>query len=58
MGLLNPCPAEPGYICPAFANSVDPNLLVSSEANYSGSTLFAIQYLNSYQQPGSSNLTG
>ena len=28
------------------------------EANWSGSTLFAIQYLNFYQQPGSSYLIG
>ena len=44
--------------CLAFANSVDPDQLASSEANWSGSTLFAIQYLNLYQQPGSSNLIG
>ena len=36
-------------LCPAFANSVDPDQLASSEANWSGSTLFAIQYLNLYQ---------
>ena len=29
-----------------------------SEGNWSGSTLFAIQYVNLYQQPGSSNLIG
>ena len=45
-------------ICSAFANSVDPDQLASEEANWSGSTLFAIQYLNLYQQPGSSNLIG
>ena len=37
---LNPCPAEPG-LYPSFANSVDPE-----EANWSGSTLFAIKYVN------------
>ena len=41
---LNPCPA-------AFTNSVDPDQLASS-----GSALFAIQYLNLHEQPGSSNL--
>ena len=43
---------------PAFANSVDPDQLASEEASWSGSALFAIQYLNLYQQPGSSNLIG
>ena len=43
---------------PCFSNSVDPGQLASEEANWSGSALFAIQYLISYQQPGSSNLTG
>ena len=32
-------------IYPAFANSVDPDQLASEEANWSGSMLFAIQYL-------------
>ena len=36
-------------ICHAFANSVDPNQLASEEANWSGSALFAIKYLNLYQ---------
>ena len=45
-------------ICPAFANSVDPDQLASSEANWSGSALFAIKYVNLYQQSGSSNLIG
>ena len=31
-------------IYPAFANSVDPDQLASEEANWSGSTLFAIKY--------------
>ena len=43
-------------ICPAFANSVDPDQLASEEANWSGSALFAIQYFNSCQENGSSNL--
>ena len=43
---LNPCPAEPGYIYPAFANSVDPVQLASEEANRSGSALFAIKCVN------------
>ena len=33
-------------IYPAFANSVDPDQLASSEANWSGSALFAIKYVN------------
>ena len=54
---FNPSPAEP-QICHVFANSVDPNQLASAEANWSGSTLFVINYVNLYQQPGSSNLIG
>ena len=42
----------------AFANSVDPNQLASEEANWSGSALFAIKYVNLYLQPWSSNLNG
>ena len=45
-------------ICPAFANSVDPDQLASEEANWSGSALFVIKYVNLYQQSGSSNLIG
>ena len=44
--------------CPAFANSVDPDQLASEEANWSGSALFAIKYVNLYQQSWSSNLIG
>ena len=33
-------------IYPAFANSLDPDQLASEEANWSGSTLFAIKYVN------------
>ena len=43
---------------PCLANSVDPDQLASEEANWSGSTPFAIKYVNLYQQPWSSNLTG
>ena len=48
--LLNPS----GY--PAFANSADPDQVTSEEANWSGSALFGIQYVNLYQQPGSSTV--
>ena len=34
------------WIYPAFANSVDPDQLASEEANWSGSALFDIQYVN------------
>ena len=44
--------------CPVLANSVDPDQLASSEANWSGSALFIIKYVNFYRKPGSSNLTG
>ena len=37
---------------PAFANNVE------SEANWSESALFVIQYVNLYQQSGLSNLIG
>ena len=43
---------------PVLANSVDPDQLAYSEANWSGSTLFVIKYMNFYQKPGSSNLIG
>ena len=45
-------------ICPAIANSVDPDQLASEEANWSGSVLFAIQYVNICQQTGLSNPIG
>ena len=48
---VNPCPAEPGYTLPL-------QTLASEEANWSRSTLFVIQYVNLYQQTGSSNLIG
>ena len=45
-------------ICPAFVNSVDQDHLASWEAKWSWSALFFIQYVDLYQQPGSSNLIG
>ena len=36
--------------CPALASSVDPDQLASEEANWSGSAMFVIQYVNMYQQ--------
>ena len=45
-------------IYPAIANSVDLDQFDSKEANWSGSVLFAIKYVNLYQQSGSSNLIG
>ena len=54
-GLNNLCNVKPlcGWtrIGTAFENSADPDHLASEEANWSGSTLFAIKYLNLYQQP-------
>ena len=44
--------------CPVLANSVDPDQLASEEANWSGSALFVIKYVNFYQTLGSSNLIG
>ena len=49
--LLNP---DMSCLC----NSVDPDQLASEEANWSRSALFAIKYVNLYQQFGSSNLIG
>ena len=44
---------------PVLANSVNPDQLASKEeANYSGSALFVIKYVNFYQKPGSCNLIG
>ena len=50
----------PCWTCirPAFANSVDPDQLAYEEANWSGSALFVIQYVKSYEQFGLSNLIG
>ena len=47
---------KPEYL--AFANSVDPDQLASEKANWSGSALFAIQYVNLYQQSGLNNMIG
>ena len=44
--------------CPVLANGADPDQLASEEANWSGSALFVIKYVNFYQKHGSSNLTG
>ena len=45
--------------CPVLANSVDPDQLASEEANWFGSALFVIKYVNLYKKkPGSSNLIG
>ena len=44
--------------CHVLANSIDPDQLASKEANWSGSALFVIKYVNFYQKPGSSNLIG
>ena len=44
--------------CPALANSVAPGQLAPEEANWSGSALFVIKYVNFYQKSGSSNLIG
>ena len=44
--------------CPVLANSVDPDQLASEEANWSGSALFFIKYVNFDQKPGSNNLIG
>ena len=44
--------------CPVLANSVDPDQFASEEANWSGSLLFVIKYVNFYQKPGSSNRIG
>ena len=44
--------------CPVLANSVDPDQVAYEEANWSGSALFVIKYVNFYQKCGSSNLFG
>ena len=41
---FNACTAEPGYTLPL--QSVDTDQLASEEANWSGSALFAIKYMN------------
>ena len=52
------CFANICRICPAFANIIDTGQLASEEANWSGSELFVIQYVNLYQQYGTNNLIG
>ena len=45
--------------CPVLANIVDPDQLASeAEANWSGSALFVIKYVNICQKLQSSNLIG
>ena len=44
--------------CPVLANSVELDHLASEEANWSGSALFVIKYVNFCQKPRSSNLIG
>ena len=44
--------------CPVLANRVDPDQFTSEEANWSGSALFVIKYVNLEQTPRSSNLIG
>ena len=51
---INPGPAE----ALSLKNSLDPDQLASEEANWSGSALFVIQYMNLYEKHGSSNLSG
>ena len=53
---INPSLAE--HTCPVVANSVDPDQLASEDANWSGSALFVIKYVNFYQKSRSSNLIG
>ena len=50
---FNPCPAEPRYTLPLQTVQIqiswlllDPDQLASEEANWSGSALFAIKYVN------------
>ena len=54
-------PVVPHFLTLALLNKDIPCLCKqcrSEEANWSGSTLFVIKYVNLYQQPGSSNLIG
>ena len=50
------------YGCSTFyffsPRAINPCLAQPEEANWSGSVLFVIQYVNLYQQTGSSNLIG
>ena len=49
--IFNPSLAKLCTTCPVLANSVDPDQLASEEANWSGSALFVIKYVNFYQNP-------
>ena len=55
-------PSFAAHDMPVMANSVYPDQLASEEANWSGSALFVIKYVNFYKKkkkkPGSSNLIG
>ena len=42
--IFNPCPAEPGYTLPFQTVKIQISWLL--EANWSGSALFAIKYVN------------
>ena len=48
----------PNTTCSVLANSVDPDQLASEEANWSGSALFVIKYVNFYQKGRANNLIG
>ena len=50
--VIYPSPAEPGYILPLQTVEIQNSWLLKKSA------LFAIKYVNLYQQSGSSNLTG
>ena len=53
---INPFHAK--HDIPCLSKQCDPDQLASEEANWSGSALFAIKYVNLYQQTVSSNLIG
>ena len=48
---------DPDQMLHSVMFNVDPDQL-ASEANWSASALFVIEYMNLYQQSGSSNLIG
>ena len=52
---LTPSLAEPGYTLPLQTVYIQ---ISEEEANWYGSALFVIQYVNLYQQPGSSIMIG
>ena len=53
---INPSLAEQDM--PYLSKQCRSDQLASEEANWSGSALFVIKYVNFYQKPESSNLTG